>query len=186
MLAALEVPGVPTSDVRPLEVSNKDPLEVRPVADAVVREEFEPRPNMFPHIDGEILNDEKVIIHPSGLAGKLEIFEPNTRVRLPGVLGDVGGRSEAMWERRSPDTPAKGPWSRALRAGTPVVWLATMPGVRFTAPLDGLARTRVACPHRCPVDIIIMAGLMLVANDAASVLVRTKPFVYRRSVWSRC
>ena len=66
---------------------------------------------MFPHIDGEILNDEKVIIHPSGSIGKLEIFEPNTRVCLPGILGDVGGRLEALWERRSLDTPIKGPWS---------------------------------------------------------------------------
>ena len=76
-----------------------------------MREEFEPCPNMFPHVDGEILNDEKVIIHPSGSAGEPEIFEPNTRVRLPGVLSDVGGWSEAWWERHSLDMPAKGPWS---------------------------------------------------------------------------
>ena len=48
LLAALEVPGVSRVDIRPLEISNKDPLEVRPVADAVVREEFKPCPNMFP------------------------------------------------------------------------------------------------------------------------------------------
>ena len=53
---------------------------------------------MFPHADGEILNDEIVIIHPSGSAGELKIFEPNTGVCLPGQLGDVGGRSEALWE----------------------------------------------------------------------------------------
>ena len=82
--------------------------------DAVVQEEFKPRPNMFPHTDGEILNDEMVIIHPSGSTGKPEIFEPNTRVHLPGVLGDVGGRSEALWERRSLDALAKGPWSQAI------------------------------------------------------------------------
>ena len=54
-----------------------------------MREEFELRPNMFPHADGEILNDEKVIIHPFGSVGELEIFEPNTRVCLPRVLGAV-------------------------------------------------------------------------------------------------
>ena len=48
LLAALEVPGVTRADIRPLEVSDEDPLEIRPVADAVVREEFKPRPNMFP------------------------------------------------------------------------------------------------------------------------------------------
>ena len=144
--------------------------------DAVVREEFKSCPNMFPHADGEILNDEIVTIHPSGSAGEPEIFEPNTGVRLPGVLGEVGGRSEALWE---------GPWSRAIRARTPIVSPATMPGARFTAPFDGSAGTCVACPHRRPVDVIIMPGLMPVADDAASVLVQTGSFVYRRSVWSR-
>ena len=81
-----------------LEISSKDPLEVRSVVDAVVREEFKPCSNMFPDVDGEILNDEMVIIHPSGSASEPEIFEPYTRVRLPGVLGDVGGWSEALWE----------------------------------------------------------------------------------------
>jgi len=66
---------------------------------------------MFPHVDGEILNDEMVIIHPSGSIGELEIFEPYTVVHLPGVLDNVGGRSEALWEQCSLDTSAKGPWS---------------------------------------------------------------------------
>ena len=98
LLAALEVPGVSRADIRPLEISDEDPLEVCPVTDAVVREEFKPCSNMFPHADGEILNDEIVIIHPVGSAGEPEIFKPNTRVCLPGVLGDVGGRSEVLWE----------------------------------------------------------------------------------------
>ena len=98
LLVALEVPGVTRADIRPLEISDEDPLEVRPVTDAVVQEEFKPCSNMFPHVDGEILNDEKVIIHPSGSAGETEIVEPNTGVCLPGVLGDVGGRLEALWE----------------------------------------------------------------------------------------
>ena len=79
-----------------MEISNEDPLEVRPVVDAVMWEEFKPRPNMFPHADEEILNDEKVIIHPSGSAGEPKIFKPYTRVRLPGVLGDVAGWLEAI------------------------------------------------------------------------------------------
>jgi len=83
-------------DIRPLEISDEDPLEVRLVADAVVWEEFKPRLKMFPHADGVILNDEKVIIHPFGSAGEPKIFEPYTGVRLFGVLSDVGGRSEAL------------------------------------------------------------------------------------------
>ena len=41
-------------DIRPLEISNEDPLKVRPVIDAVMWDEFEPHPNMSPHTDGEI------------------------------------------------------------------------------------------------------------------------------------
>jgi len=149
-----------------------------------MREEFKPCPNMFPYADGEILNDEKVIIHPSNSAGEPEIFKPNTRVCLLDVLGDIGGRSEALWEWCSLDTPIKGPWSWALKTETLVIWSATMPRARFTAPLDDLARTHVVCPYRCPVDVIIMPGLMPVAHDVVSVLVQTKPFVYRRLVWS--
>ena len=58
MLAALKVLGVPRADIRPLEILDEVPLEIRPVADAVRWEEFEPCSNMLPHVDGEILNDE--------------------------------------------------------------------------------------------------------------------------------
>ena len=120
LLATLEVPGVSRADIRLLEISDEDPLEVRLVADAVVREEFKSCPNMFPHANGKILNDEIVIIH-SGLVSELEVFEPNTWVCLPSVFGDVGGRSETLRERCSLDTPVKGPWSQTLRARTLVV-----------------------------------------------------------------
>ena len=173
-------------DIRLLEISDEDPLEVRPVMDAVIWEEFKPCPNMFPHVDGEILNVEIVIIHPSGSTSEPEIFEPNTRVCLPSVLGDVGGRSEALWEWRSPDTPVKGPWAWTLKAGTLVIRSATMPGACFTAPLDGSVGIHVACYCHRSVDVIIMPGPMPVADDAVSVLVRPEAFVHRRSVWSGC
>ena len=69
-------------DIHPLEVPDKDALEVRPVADAVVREDFEPRSNMFPHVDGEVLNDEVIIIHSPGSTGEPEVFEPYTEICL--------------------------------------------------------------------------------------------------------
>ena len=31
---------------------------------------------MLPHTDGEVLNDEVVIIHSSGSVGEPEVFEP--------------------------------------------------------------------------------------------------------------
>ena len=79
-MATLEVLGIPRTDIRPLEVPNEDPLKVRSVVDAVVREEFKPQSNMFPHIDGVVLNDEVIIIHSLGSAGESEAFEPYTGV----------------------------------------------------------------------------------------------------------
>ena len=111
LLTALEVLGVPGMDTHPLEIFYEDPLEIFPVTDAVVHKEFEQCSNILPHADGEVLDDEVVIIHSSGLTGELEVFEPYTGVCLLDVLGDVGGWSEALWERRSLDALAKGPWS---------------------------------------------------------------------------
>ena len=103
-------------DIRPLEIPDEDPLEVHPVVDAVGREEFEPCSNMFPHVDGEVLNDEVVIIHSTSSAGDPKVLEPYTGVRLPSVLGDVGGRSKTLWERRFLDAVTKGSWPRAIWA----------------------------------------------------------------------
>ena len=139
---------------------------------------------MFPHTDREVLNDKVVIIHSSGLAGNPEIFKPYIEVRFPGVLGDVGGWSEALWEQCSLDASAKGLCSLAIRAGTPIMRPVTMPGMCFIAPLDALARVCVACPYCRPIDVIIMLGPTLVADDASSVSVCPKAFTHRWLVWS--
>ena len=104
LLATLEVLGVPKADICPLEIPDEDPLEIRSVADAVGREEFEPCSNILPHADGEVLNDEVVIIHSSGSVGKPEVFEPYTGIRLPVYLAMlVGGQKRcgngALWMR---------------------------------------------------------------------------------------
>ena len=147
-------------------------------------EEFKPRLNVFPHIDGEVLDGEVVIIHSTGSAGESEVLEPYTRVHLPSVLGDVGGRSEALWKQRSLDLSAKGPWSRAIRAETPVVRPVTAPGARFTTPRDGPAGVCVACPHCRSMDVIIVLGPTPVADDAASVLDQPEPLTHRSPVRS--
>ena len=41
LLIALGVLGVSRTDIRPLEIPDEDPLEVRSIVDAVMREEFE-------------------------------------------------------------------------------------------------------------------------------------------------
>ena len=145
-------------NICPLEIPNKDPLEVHPVVDAVMWEEFEPCLNMFPHVDGEVLNDEVVIIHPSGSAGEPEVFEPYTEIRLLGIFGDVGRRSEAWWEWRSLDALAKGLWSWAIWDGTPVTGSVTAPGVCLPGLLDSPVGARVICSHRRPMDVIIVLG----------------------------
>ena len=65
---------------------------------------------MLSHADGEVLDDEVVIIHSTGSVGELKVLEPYTEVRLPSVLGDVGGRSKTLWERRFLDAVTKGLW----------------------------------------------------------------------------
>jgi hypothetical protein len=61
--------------VRPLEVSDKELLELRPTADTVGRQEFEPCSNILPNTNGEVLDDEVVVIRSFGSAGELEIFQ---------------------------------------------------------------------------------------------------------------
>ena len=82
--------------------------------DAIMQEEFEPRSNMFPHAYGEVLNDEVIIIHSSGLADEPEVFEPYTVICLLGIFGNIGRQSEALWKQRSLDASAKGPRSWAI------------------------------------------------------------------------
>jgi hypothetical protein len=106
LLAALEVPGVSGAHVHPLEVPDKDLFELRSTMNAVGWQKFEPCSNMLPNIDRKLLDDEVVIIHPSGWAGESEVFQPYSgvrfsgesevfqpysRVHFPGVPNDVGG-----------------------------------------------------------------------------------------------
>ena len=114
MLAALEVLGIPRIGIHPLEIYDEDPLEIHLVMDPVGRKEFELCSNMLPHIDGEVLDDEVVIIHSSDSVGEREVFRPYTGVCLPGIPRDVGGRSEVLWERHFLDASTKGPWPWAV------------------------------------------------------------------------
>jgi hypothetical protein len=43
---------------------------------AVGWQKLKPCSNMLPNIDGEVLDDEVVIIHPSSSAGESEVFQP--------------------------------------------------------------------------------------------------------------
>ena len=171
-------------DIRPLEISDEDPLEIHPVADAVGRNEYEPCSNMLPHTNGEVLDDEVVTIHSSSSVGEPKVFEPYTGVHLLGVLGDVDGQSETRWERHFLDAATKGPWPRAIRARASVIRSAAMPGVRVLILLGCPARAHAARSCRHSMDVIIVPGVVSIVDDAVSVTVRPKPFTHRWSVWS--
>ena len=139
---------------------------------------------MLPHTDGEVLNDEVVIIHSSSSVGESKIFEPYTGVCLLGVLGDVGGRSEALWERRSLDATTKGPWPLAIRARALVIYLATMPRMCVPALLYGQVGARATCSRCHLMHVIIVSSMALIVDDTMSITVWPEPFTHRWSVWS--
>jgi hypothetical protein len=74
LLEALEAPKVSGRHVRPLEVLDEDLLELGQTTNVVGWQEFEPCSNVLPDTDGEVLDDEVVIIRPSGSTCELEIF----------------------------------------------------------------------------------------------------------------
>jgi hypothetical protein len=74
LLVALEVPGVSGAHICPVEVPEEDLLELRPTTDAVGRQEFKSRANVLLDIDGEILDDEVIVVRPSGPTSKPEVF----------------------------------------------------------------------------------------------------------------
>ena len=131
-------------DICPLKISEEDPLKICPIVDAVGREEFEPCSNMLPHVDGEVLDDEVVIILSSGSVGEPKVFEPYTGVHLPGVPGDVGGRSEALWERRFLDATTKGLWPQAIRLG--LRSFGRPPCLGYVSPHSSMVRLGPAPP----------------------------------------
>ena len=122
LLVALEVLGIPRMDICPLEISDEGPLEIRPVADTVRWEEFEPCPNMFPHADGEILNDEKVIIHPLRLDRRARNLQAKYRGSFPRctwlhlwVVGSAVGTALSGYVDQRPVVPGPQGWdSRRL------------------------------------------------------------------------
>jgi hypothetical protein len=132
---------------------------------------------VLPDTNGEVLDDEVVIIRPSGWAGESEIFQPYSRVHFPGVLGDVGGWSEAWREWRFLDAASEGPWARAVRDGAPVVVpvarSATLPRRRLLVlPLRLVSLGHI---HGGPVNIRAAASHLEQVDDAACIVVGPEP-----------
>ena len=83
-------------------------------------EEFEPCSNMFPYADGEILNDEKVIVHPLTRQVSQKSSSQIPRfISLEYLVMLVGGQKRggngALWMRR-PKACGLGPSGLGLRS----------------------------------------------------------------------
>ena len=76
LTTVLEVPWVPRALVCALEVPHKDLLQVRPTLYSVGRQVFQPRSCRIGQEQWKVADNEIVIIHTTGLAGKPIVFEP--------------------------------------------------------------------------------------------------------------
>jgi hypothetical protein len=161
--------------VRPLEIPNEDLFELRLDLEAVGQQEFEPRLNEFPDTDVEVLDDEIIIVRSSG--SEPEDFQPYTRVCLPSVLGDVGGRSEARREWCFLDLMTEGLRAWVVWTGAPVsvpiARSAAMPGGCLLVLPFGLVV--ISCIRGHQVDVGAAAGPLPRVNDVARVVVGSQP-----------
>jgi hypothetical protein len=57
-----------------LEVPNEILFELCPTTNALEWQKFKPCSNMLPNIDRKVLDDEIVIIRPTGSADETEVF----------------------------------------------------------------------------------------------------------------
>jgi hypothetical protein len=117
--------------------------------------------NVLTDIDGEVLDDEVIIIRSSGPTDEPDIFQPYSEVCLPVVLGDVSGRSEAQWEWRFLDAMTEGPLARAVWAGAPVAVLNAGSAARPVWGGPPRAHPQAGGHNPCsgsPVDIGAAAG----------------------------
>ena len=72
----LEVPWVSRVLVCALEVSHEDLLQVRPTLDSIGRKVFQPGSCGIGQEQWKVADNEVIIIHTTGLAGKPIVFEP--------------------------------------------------------------------------------------------------------------
>jgi hypothetical protein len=108
LATASEIPRVPRAHVRALEVSSEGFDQVIPVGDLRRRQMLQPGPGGVREEQGEVADDEVVIIHSTQLAGQPVVRKPQSRSRFPRVLGDGSRGSEPGRERRPSYGPAEG------------------------------------------------------------------------------
>jgi hypothetical protein len=138
LAAASEVPGVPRAHVRALEVSSEGLDQVIPVGDLRRRQVLQPGPSGIGEEQGEVVDDEVVVVRPSQLAGQPVVRKPQLWPRFPRVLGDGSRGPEPSWERHPSYGPAKGLQTWWFGRGAPIlltVVASPTPGVVASANL---------------------------------------------------
>jgi hypothetical protein len=76
LFAGFEILGVSRAHVCALEVPYEDVLEVYPRVDVVRREMLEPCLGAFCQVEGQVLDDEEIVICPARLTGEAKVFQP--------------------------------------------------------------------------------------------------------------
>ena len=104
-----------------LEVPNEDPNQVTPVVDLRGRKVLEPGSRRVRQEQGEIADDEQVIVRATQLAGQAVIGKPELRVGLAAVLREIGRLPEPGGKKGSADGPAEDPRAWRFRGRTAVL-----------------------------------------------------------------
>jgi hypothetical protein len=94
--ATLQISGIVGLHICALKVLCEYLLEILPTIDRVIK----PSLGRISQIDGEELDDEEVIIHPTRPAREAVVAQPDTGIGLAVILDDVVGHTEMPREAR--------------------------------------------------------------------------------------
>jgi hypothetical protein len=122
--------------VRALEIAGEGLDQVVPVGGLPRRQVLQPGTSGVGEEQGEVADDEVVIIRSTQLAGQPVVREPQLRSRLPRVLCDSSRGSEPGQERRPSYGPAEGLRTGWFGQGTPIlpaIVASSTPGVVASA-----------------------------------------------------
>jgi hypothetical protein len=101
--------------VRALEVADEDSMQVGPIVDLVVRQVLEPCACRVAEVERQVLDNEEVIGHSTGVACEPVVLEPRAGVGVPIVSWHIGWSPEAQGELRVADAPTEGPRTPLIR-----------------------------------------------------------------------
>jgi hypothetical protein len=122
--------------VRALDIAGEGSDQVVPVGDLPRRQVLQPGTSGVGEEQGEVADDEVVIVRSTQLAGQPVVREPQFRSRLPRILCDSSRGLELGWERRPSYGAAESLRTGWFGRGTPIlptVVASPTPGVVASA-----------------------------------------------------